>query len=326
MNLRRPLCAALFTLVAAAGQAAPPAPALTTVGQMSPAGRPANVPLDYVVTPHGFFHPSCVGQLAKGERLRADGSVLRADGRIAAASACAHPRFGARGEAEGSTQASTPPPAFNGWIASSNSNANVTPPAKQMVANMVVPSGPSTQSGQVLYYFPGLEDGGAVQTILQPVLAWNGFNDKAWTMTNWNCCKSGKTWHGPTIAVATGHKIHGTMKGSSCDNASQSCASWQIVSKDKTTGQSTRFLTEGYGQAFDWYFGGAKEAYGVSTCSEFPANGSITFSSIRVYDLNGVESTPSNWNVFIAGGAPACHYAVVPTMHTTTISFDTALQ
>lgn len=320
--LRHLLIAALAGVVgiASAVHAAPPAAAPTSVGQMPPAGRPAGVPLDYLVTPNGFFHPSCVIALAEADVLRADGSVRRADGRIEPATACAHPRYGARGEPAGTAEW----PAFNGWIASSNSNANLTPPAGRMVANFVVPSGPTTRAGQVLYYFPGLEDGGAVQTILQPVLAWNGFNDAAWTMTNWNCCKSGKTWHGPSIPVATGHKIHGAMTGSGCTPATGVCTQWQILSKDKATGQKTKFQTESYGQAFDWYFGGAKEAYGVTTCSHFPANGSITFSQIRVYDLNGVESTPSSWNQFIAGGAPACHYTVTAPTHTTTITWDTA--
>ncbi|HJV67678.1 hypothetical protein [Ideonella sp.] len=325
MDSSRRICTTLFMAMVIAGPVAAAAPALTQVSELNAAGRPAGVPLDYVVTPHGFFHPSCVGQLGEDERLAADGSVVRPDGRVIAAAACAYPRYGARGELFGSNAEAGPPlPAFNGWIASSNSNANLTPPAREMVANFTVPSGPTANVGQVLYYFPGLEDGGAVQTILQPVLAWNGFNDAAWTMTNWNCCKSGKTWHGPTISVATGHKIHGAMKGSSCDTNTQVCANWVILSKDKTTGQKTKFQTDAYGQAFDWYFGGAKEAYGVSTCSHFPANGSIRFTNIHVYDLNGVETTPANWNTFIAGGAPPCNYVVTPTTHTTTITFDTA--
>src|ERR1035441_2122355 len=42
--------------------------------------RPATVPEGYVITPFGYFHPSCVQSLAKGERLLADGRVQHADG------------------------------------------------------------------------------------------------------------------------------------------------------------------------------------------------------------------------------------------------------
>lgn len=318
---RRILSVILAASAALIGQASA-APALTQIGDLPEAARPAGIPPEYVVTPNGLFHPSCVVKVEEDQRLSAAGAVLRADGRVAQpASACAYPRFVMHGQAVERVEPGEVPQ-FSGWIASSNSNSNVTPPAGRMSALFTVPSGPTSNVGQVLYYFPGLEDGGAVQTILQPVLAWNGFNDFRWTMTNWNCCKNGKTWHGSTIPVSTGDKIKGSMKGSNC--AGGVCTNWQITSLDKTTGQKTKFLTESYGQAFDWYFGGAKEAYFVTQCSHYPANGSIKFTNIHVYDLAGVETTPSTWNHFIAGGAPACNYAVNTTTHATTITFNTA--
>ncbi|HEX5687462.1 MAG TPA: hypothetical protein VFY73_25885 [Ideonella sp.] len=323
MNLSRQFLAAMLVATAFAGPAAAGTSALTKVGDLSESTRPHGVPLDYVVTPNGLFHPSCVVKVNDDERLAASGDVVRRDGSVASkASACTHPRYVARDGAVERIDPDAPAPTFDGWIASSNSNANVTPPAKKMVATFGVPSGPTTKSGQVLYYFPGLEDGTAVQTILQPVLAWNGFGDSRWTMTNWNCCKSGKTWHGSTIVVNTGDKIKGSMIGSNCANGV--CSKWTLKSVDRTTGQSTTFLTESYGQAFDWYFGGAKEAYGVDRCSHYPANGSITFSNIHVYDLNGVETTPTTWNTFKSTSAPACNYGVSVTKNVTKITFNTS--
>jgi hypothetical protein len=319
MNLSRQICAAIVSMAALVGPATAGNNALTKVGDLSEATRPHGVPLDYVVTPNGLFHPSCVVAVADGERVAANGDLVRRDGSVAKASACSHPRFVARGSAVQRVEPNEQP-AFDGWVADSNSNSNVTPPAKKMVATFGVPSGPTTKSGQVLYYFPGLEDGGAVQTILQPVLAWNGFGDSRWTMTNWNCCKSGKTWHGSTIAVNTGDKIKGSMIGANCTNGV--CTNWTLKSVDKNTGQSTTFQTEGYGQSFDWYFGGAKEVYGVDRCSQYPANGSITFSNIHVYDQNGTETTPSNWNVMKSGSAPSCNYGVAVSKNVTKITFN----
>lgn len=312
MILSRRICAAALAAIGLIGPAAAAPAKLTTVGDASPAVRPPGVPLDYVVTPNGLFHPSCVIQVEEDETLAANGDVIRPDGSTVAATACPYPRYNALGQS----------PEFSGWIAASDSDSNVTPPASEMVATFIVPSAPTGKVGQVLYYFPGLEDGGAVQTILQPVLAWNGFSDGVWTMTNWNCCKNGKTWHGPTIPASPGHKIKGLMRGSNCTG--NVCANWQITSVNKATGQKTKFNTESYGQAFDWYFGGAKEAYFVTQCSHFPANGSIKFSGIRVYDMSGVESTPTNWGSFVAGGAPSCNYVVNTTQHTTTITFATS--
>jgi hypothetical protein len=325
MNFCRRICAALFATTAAFGVTAAHAATLTRVGDLQEASRPANVPLDYVVTPNGLFHPSCVVKVEENDLITVQGDVRHADGSVRAATVCAHPRFDRAGKlvALGGSDEETPPPAFDGWVASSNSDYSVTPPAKKMVANFTVPSGPNTAAGQVLYFFPGLEATANLQTILQPVLAWNGFGDSAWTMTNWNCCKNGTTFHGDTIPVSTGHKIHGAMRGSNCVNGV--CPNWNITSVDRTTGRKTTFGTDAYDQAFNWYFGGVMEVYGVSQCSQYPANGSIKFTDVQAYDLNDADVTPSNWNVGIASTAPACNYAVAPTTHTTTITFNPGL-
>ncbi len=326
MNFCRRICAVFFVAIAAFGPAVAGVTTLTKVGDLQEASRPPGVPLDYVVTPNGLFHSSCVVKVEENDLITADGEVRHADGSVRAAMVCAHPRFDRAGKliAFAGNDESVPPPAFDGWVASSNSDYNVTPPAKRMISNFTVPSGPRTAAGQVLYFFPGLEATANLQTILQPVLAWNGFGDSAWTMTNWNCCKNGTTFHGGTISVSTGHKIHGAMRGSNCQSNGV-CPNWQITSTDNTTGQKTSFSTDAYDQAFNWYFGGVMEVYGVSQCSQYPSNGSIKFTGDYVYDLNGSEVTPSSWNTTIASTAPACNYAVSPTTHKTTITFNSGL-
>ena len=54
------------------------------VRAQAPAGpnRPAQVPEEYIVTPFGYFHPSCVVHLAKGEEVLEGGKVQKADGTI----------------------------------------------------------------------------------------------------------------------------------------------------------------------------------------------------------------------------------------------------
>lgn len=320
MKFRRSFGLAWLLAAALAGAVGAGASPLPRVGDLEAVARPPGVPLDYVVTPNGLFHPSCVGELGEDDRLTANGDVLRANGHLEAASACAYPRFAGRGQAGALPLPEGEVPSFDGWIADSESNPFETPSAQRMVATFTVPSLPRRDVAQVLYYFPGLASFSYESTILQPVLGWWTWWG-SWTMTNWNCCKDGKTWHGPSINVATGDKIQGSMTGSTC--AEGFCAYWKIVSKDKTTGKKTKFVTESYGQAFVWYFGGAMEVYGVSACSDFPANGSILFKKIHVYDLAGDESTPEKWLKFIDPYAPPCNYRVKRTMHTTTITFNT---
>src|ERR1700691_188381 len=62
----------------------------------APAGpnRPAGVPDGYVITPVGYFHPSCVRQLTAGETLLADGRVIQhADGTLENVPACNYARY-----------------------------------------------------------------------------------------------------------------------------------------------------------------------------------------------------------------------------------------
>jgi hypothetical protein len=47
---------------------------------LSPAHRPAGVPVDYVLTHNGFFHPSCVVTVASDEVVGADLVIRGLDG------------------------------------------------------------------------------------------------------------------------------------------------------------------------------------------------------------------------------------------------------
>src|ERR1700722_10286209 len=65
-----------------------------------PAGarRPAAVPANYLITPFGYFHPSCVAHLAKGDELMQDEKVIRhANGTSAGMHVCAYPHYEADG-------------------------------------------------------------------------------------------------------------------------------------------------------------------------------------------------------------------------------------
>lgn len=60
--------------------------------------RPANVPQGYVLTPFGYFHPSCVQKIAAGDTLLADGRVKHQDGKApASVPVCRYPRYDRHG-------------------------------------------------------------------------------------------------------------------------------------------------------------------------------------------------------------------------------------
>ena len=321
MTFHRRICIVFVAALAALGQARAESPALTRVVDLAADARPAGVPSDYVATPAGYFHPSCVVHMEDGEHVTASGDVRQLDQSVRKVQACTHPSFDMRGttrEPDAAGVDARAASSFNGWLAYSETNPSGGVASSEMVADWIVPSAPRSATGQILYYFPGLESASVV-TILQPVLAWNGYNNNAWTMANWNCCKSGTVYTGNPINVRAGDQIHGAMNGTSCKKSTP-CTAWSITSTDVTTGQSTTFQTQSYNQVFTWYFGGVMEVYGVSSCAQFPTNGSITFTNVKVWDYSGKTLTPT-YGGQVSGGAPSCGYTVNPTTSQTVISF-----
>jgi hypothetical protein len=170
-------------------------------------------------------------------------------------------------------------------------------------ATWKVPRGPALAGGQTLYFFPGLEPAATGDTILQPVLAWNGFYDRRWTIASWNCCKDGNVIHSAPRNVSTGDTITGSVSGSGCDAAGV-CSSW-TVRTSSSRGASTTLNTTAYGEVLDWEFGGAFEAFGVDSCGQYPSDGRIAFTSIAVRKTSGAYTVPA-WYPADYGGSPDC--------------------
>jgi hypothetical protein len=292
----------------------------TTALMLDQGARPAAVPDDYLVTPNGYFHPSCVHEIAADERIRADGRVVDAQGMMHMRLSCAYPHFTADGtRIEANAGGPSKAPVINGWVAFSDTDSSApTAVAGSIAANFTVPSAPSKSGGQVVYFFPGLEQVPNVVTIVQPVLGWNAFGDHAWTIASWNCCVNGTTNYSSPVSVNVGDTIHGLATGN-CTTSSV-CDTWLILSEDVTTGQSTTLTTSAYGQAFNWFFGGVLEVYSVSSCNMLPANGSISFQDIEVRDISGNLLAPV-WLSSVQNVRPQCTYSVQNTPSSTTISF-----
>src|SRR6202008_1410128 len=129
---------------------------------------------DYVRTPHGYFHSSCVQHVDQSEELQTDGSIKRADGNIRQVAACAYPHFLRNGmRVEAKDNRVRLPQTYNGYLQLVSTTLNSG--TNELTAYMTVPPNPTSQSGQTLYFFPGLQDAQDVVTILQPVLGWNGY-------------------------------------------------------------------------------------------------------------------------------------------------------
>jgi len=318
------IMAAMFSLAIAAhaaeSQDLSASMQLTRVGSLPTSAKPAGIPDDYVVTPNGYFSPDCVATVHEGDQVQTNGVIHRASGAMERAPVCTKANFtlqGQRIEADGRhTFSSTPPPEQSGWVQAANYTSSK--PIGRIVATWTVPTAPTTKSNQVIYFFPGLEQLPTVQSILQPVLGWNGYNDQAWTLASWNCCVDGTTFHSDPVPAKAGDVVVGDTY-STCA-AGQACSTWKIDSRNTTTGRTSTLTTNPYAD-LTWVFGGVLEVYNVATCGQYPV-GPITFSNIQVYDRNNTRVSNPPWQGSNTSGInPQCGYGLSTTATSATISY-----
>jgi hypothetical protein len=279
----------------------------------APAGpkRPAAVPADYIITPFGYFHPSCVAHLAKGDEVRQDEKAIRhANGTSDNIHLCAYPHYKADGEkVTGDERAVKDPTIGHAWVEyASTTTANSS--YGELVAYWTVPPAPSTNDGQTVYLFPGMEDFKDIVTIIQPVLGWNSDYASAWGIASWNCCASGTVFEGTPAPVNSGDNILGYMFDT-CAAGTLSCPTWDIVTWDLTSGNFSELLnTSSQGQTFNWAFAGALEVYNIVQCGDYPSNGSISFYNLGLYSNKFTKFANPSWPItnLSSGLSPQCGY------------------
>ena len=271
--------------------------------------RPATVPAHYIITPFGYFHPNCVAHLAKGDELRPDEKVIRhATGTSDKMRVCAYPHYRANGKMVIGDEQGVKDPNINGWI--EYASVTTTSSYGYLYAEWSVPPTPTSNDGQTLYFFPGLEDLNDVVTIIQPVLGWNADYPSAWGIASWNCCQSGTVFEAAPEPVNSGDTILGYMFCSA--RTTTSCTSWDIVTWDLQNGKFSQLInTSSFGQTFNWAFGGAVEVYNIKQCTDYPSGShALSFHEIGLYDQNFVQIANPNWTVtnLSSGLTPQCGY------------------
>ena len=279
--------------------------------------RPATVPADYVITPFGYFHPSCVNHLAKGDVLLKDEKAIQhANGKADKIPACAYPRYEADGEeVTGDVQVVNPPSIGHSWV--EYVSTTTTSAFGALDDTWIVPPPPKNDAGQTLYFFPGLEQASNDVTILQPVLGWNSDFSSSWGIASWNCCMNGATNEGPPLPVNPGDEIIGQISNT-CGpppHANKKCPTWNVFAIDNTIelldGISyAAGLTEtsNYGQSFNWAFSGAMEVYNVVQCGDYPSSTRILFYELGLFNYKFVGVSPKWTGSVVSGLTPQCGY------------------
>jgi hypothetical protein len=289
--------------------------------------RPSAVPEGYVITPFGYFHPSCVRGLASGETVLADGRVQHLDGSVdQTAPVCNYSHYTAHGDVVTRRQSSLDRPVDSptighSWIEDGSTTTSTS--YGKLTATWVVPPAPTTYDDQTIYLFPGMVDLQTDETIIQPVLGWNSFLGEVWTIASWNCCPSGTANYSKPVQVNIGDTINGTIK-STCAPGVESCSKWDIGTQDATTHKSTTLVnTPSEGQTFNWAQSGALEVYDIAKCSDYPPNGSILFSKVALYDYNLTRIANPGWSItdYYGGLSPQCNYGGATTPNSVTLTY-----
>ncbi len=273
--------------------------------------RPANVPAAYTVTPFGYFDPACLSPMGDGERVGRDGRIVGRDGSTRAAPSCASSHFDPTGREKpiatdggiadaGATDAAA---VYKGWQEDFSTRA--TGAVSYLTATWTVPQSPlAGDNGQILYFFNGLEGLPTVESILQPVLTYSG---GTWTARSWNCCAQGTVYYADSIPVSPGDTIIGFINGFDCDASTGICDDWSIETVDMQSHQSSILETSSWGVALDWLFPGVMEVYGVHSCADLPASGSLAFSDLYYTTVSETGASPS-WSFSKGNTIAPCGY------------------
>ncbi len=212
-------------------------------------------------------------------------------------------------------------PAGNGWVEDSqwglplSSSDNID----FMSSTWTVPSYP-LEEGASIYIFNGIEPQGGAW-ILQPVLQYGtsrAGGGNYWAIASWLVQGDDYAFHSPLETVYPGDSIFGYTEMTA---ASGSTPYWTVVAKDETRGTYSWIKTHKVsGQHWTWAYAAVLEAYNVTSCSQFPANGKVTFYNATVdhgFPYYDVESG-NGWVGIIHGyGGPSCDFLVIASEEST---------
>ncbi|GEM_PF-2162559 len=243
-------------------------------------GRPASVPGDFITTPFGWAHPSCVIHVAEDEEQRDNVIVDSKGARRRDILPCKHRMFKRDGRLRlesGGRRVSETAPATNGWIAFADSP--LLEAYKFQAAVFNVPAAPTGQDSQVLFFFPGLEPSDG-SFILQPVLEWNQAGSRRWTITSWACCNvGGNVSAGNRVNVNPGEVIGGRVSGSNCNSTTGVCSTWTTTTDGSGNSTDSVLVTSNITKQMSWFIGAASEAFNITRCANYP-NGNVNFTNI----------------------------------------------
>jgi hypothetical protein len=288
---------------------------------------------EYVTSPVGRFHRSCVHSVPSGAFIDADDNVI-VDGHIVDHHEPCRYRWYRSGD-DGAAATGTPPtpPTIDGWVESARATAFTNSWGfnwfNDIVGYTIVPRAPRTFASQTVYFFTSLEpvDRSAV---IQPVLGWGpqpGGGGNFWSAAVWYVNTSGALSHSPLVTVSSGDTILGSLQAVSNSCTTAGVCTWQMAML--RNGTLLAVLNVATTEIFNTAQKAVLEAHNLTACSQYPNQANVAYTNVHVY-MPGPQTNTHNevtanlaWAAEIKGGTPDCSYAVVmPNPNVGAVAFD----
>jgi hypothetical protein len=282
---------------------------------LSPAAQAQSVSVSlkahpgWVQVPGALIRPDCVHEVPNGSQVADNGDVILNGSIVAHYDACPEAPISTRPVHGVGPQYSDAPGTGNGWVEAVQEEVT-TDNIDKISGTWTVPSDPKDNGG-LIYMFNAIEPT-SENLILQPVLQYGAtsaggdIGGNYWVIASWMVGKN--ALHSPGERVNPGDTISGDTYVTSVSSGK---TNWEIKSKDTTTGAWSDLGVWTSGYEFNWAFSGVLEAYNITTCSDFPANGSTEFKS-NVVDRGypSFSSVPAGWfGAVYSYGGPSCGFS-----------------
>jgi hypothetical protein len=223
---------------------------------------------DLVLTPGGYRHRSLVHRVEPGH------AVHHSDGKIQLKNLAT----GVTVDVQRPALLPGDVPGFgSGWIADAFWMNTTGSPVTSFQTTWTVPPAPATDHGQTIFLFNGIDPSDPSQAILQPVLQWgpsHAGGGSYWTIASWYVTSSGDAFFTPLVNVNPGDTLVGVMTLTAQGGGLFSYQSaFQGISGTVLPVENVAELV---------WCNETLEAYGITTCSDYPATDLTAMDSIEI--------------------------------------------
>jgi hypothetical protein len=168
-------------------------------------------------------------------------------------------------------------------------NNDANNPITYFSTNWIVPTAPTTNDGQTIFLFNGIQPGPTGDGILQPVLQWGpsaAGGEDYWAITNWYVADTAAFWGDSLITVTPGTNLQGIMVLTAKSGSSYNYNS-SFVGYPNCSLQVNNVAAE-----LTWA-NETMEVYGITQYSDYPPDTAVRMSAIGMN--TGTVSAALHW-------------------------------